>query len=343
MTNYRYDFDSIRQATPSELDAATNGEVDPAFPDWALRLEPGVSRSPLVVPQLNMTLFFKPSASFLSDLFLRDARASFLRLTPPPVSAELPSQWVHQKKKRWTGRGVRAVVIDTGFHQSEHRCFNFSNSSDCTDLENHGWKAVRMFRGFVGSIAPNTEIYGAKVSGTLGIKLGSVMSAMLWALQIKAHVCSLSIGDNRKPNEQPNEYFEKVISLLRSHGCVVFAAAGNLPWSEHVALSTYAACSQSISVGGATGVAPNSFAMPSGANGDRFHRIDCVGPFDRVYCADLPDMSVFSHTSAATAMCAATYALHLEASDFQDGLSSFLDACVHPAPGLGRGLIRSPS
>jgi subtilisin family serine protease len=344
MTSYRYDFDSIRTATLAELEAAASGEVDPLLADWAVRLEPNVSRSPLVVPELNMTMFFKPSGSFLGDLFLRDARASFLRLTPPPVSAELPNQWVETKKTKWTGRGVRAVVIDTGFHATEQRCFNFSNAHDCNDLENHGWKAARMFRGFVGSIAPNTQLYGAKVSGTLGIKLGSVMSALLWALQIKAHICSLSIGDNRKPDDVPNPYFQAAFSLLRSKGCLAFAAAGNVPWSDYVALSTYAACSDTIAVGGASGMAPNVFAMPSGENQDRYHRIDCVGPFDRVYCSDLPDMSVFSHTSAATAVAAATYALHLEASDLREseGLSSFFDACVHPAPGIGHGLVRSP-
>ena len=168
-----------------------------------------------------------------------------------------------------TGRGVRVAVVDSGIDtehpdlkgkvkesveivtEEGHLEFRPSTSGD---QAGHGTACA----GIITSIAPEVDLYSVKVLGPQGSGSGEMFLVGLdYAIKQKFHVINLSLGTTKR------DYFAAVHDLLdRAYhaGCVIVAAANNLPYPSYPSICT----SSVISVVKRAGEDPFNFAYRFG-------------------------------------------------------------------------------
>lgn len=141
-----------------------------------------------------------------------------------------------------TGRGVRVAVVDSGI-DTEHpdlkgkvkssvEAFadegriNFRESTS-GDQAGHGTACA----GIITSVAPDVDLYSVKVLGPNASGSGDMFLVGLdYAIKEKFKVINLSLGTTKR------DYFAPLHDLLdRAYqsGCIVVAAANNLPYPSY--------------------------------------------------------------------------------------------------------------
>lgn len=134
------------------------------------------------------------------------------------------------------GKGVKLVVIDTGIDMTHPELSGIlkggwnaiSTAATFNDDNGHGTHCSGTIAakdddaGVVG-VAPQIDLYGVKVldengSGTFD----DVIAGMLWAVENKMEVASMSLGAN-----SGNQALADAVEAMRKAGVILIAAAGN--------------------------------------------------------------------------------------------------------------------
>jgi len=179
--------------------------------------------------------------------------------------------------ERCTGRGVRVAIVDSGIDTehpdlkgkvresveavAEDGKINFHPSTS-GDQAGHGTACA----GIITSIAPNAELYSVKVLGPNASGSGDMFLVGLdYAIKQKFQVINLSLGTTKR------DYFGPLHDLLdRAYhaGCIVVAAANNLPYPSYPSIFS----SSVVSVVKRAGGDPFNFGYRYG------HVIELVAP-----------------------------------------------------------------
>ena len=193
----------------------------------------------------------------------------------------LPDLWSAIREdtswERCTGRGVRVAIVDSGIDTehpdlkgkvresveavAEDGKINFHPSTS-GDQAGHGTACA----GIISSVAPNAELYSVKVLGPNASGSGDMFLVGLdYAIKQKFHVINLSLGTTKR------DYFGPLHDLLdRAYhvGCIVVAAANNLPYPSYPSIFS----SSIVSVVKRAGGDPFNFGYRYG------HVIELVAP-----------------------------------------------------------------
>jgi len=179
------------------------------------------------------------------------------------AGTELPDLWSAIREdtswQRCTGRGVGVAIVDSGI-DTEHPDLKGKvqesveavtedgkivfKPSTTGDQAGHGTACA----GIISSVAPDAELYSVKVLGPNASGSGEMFLAGLdYAIKQKFHVINLSLGTTRR------EYFGPLHDLLdRAYhaGCIVVAAANNLPYPSYPSIFSSSVVSVIKRVGG---------------------------------------------------------------------------------------------
>lgn len=185
-----------------------------------------------------------------------------------------------QEDTRWkhcSGRGVRVAIVDSGVDTehpdlkgkvresveavTEEGKINFHPSTS-GDQAGHGTACA----GIITSLAPDAELYSVKVLGPNASGSGDMFLVGLdYAIKQKFQVINLSLGTTKR------DYFGPLHDLLdRAYhaGCIVVAAANNLPYPSYPSIFS----SSVVSVVKRAGGDPFNFGYRFG------HVIELVAP-----------------------------------------------------------------
>ena len=197
------------------------------------------------------------------------------------ASSAIPDLWSAIREdtswERCTGQGVRVAVVDSGIDTehpdltgkvresveavSEEGKINFHPSTS-GDQAGHGTACA----GIITSIAPNVDLYSVKVLGPNASGSGDMFLVGLdYAIKQKFQVINLSLGTTKR------DYFGPLHDLLdRAYhaGCIVVAAANNLPYPSYPSIFS----SSVVSVVKRAGGDPFNFGYRYG------HVIELVAP-----------------------------------------------------------------
>src|SRR5690349_19586891 len=158
-----------------------------------------------------------------------------------------------------TGRGVRVAVVDSGI-DTEHPALKGKikesveavaedgkivfKPSTSGDQAGHGTACA----GIITSVAPDVELYSVKVLGPNASGSGEMFLVGLdYAIKQKFQVINLSLGTTKR------EYFGPIHDLLdRAYhsGCIIVAAANNLPYPSYPSIFSSSVVSVIKRVGG---------------------------------------------------------------------------------------------
>lgn len=158
----------------------------------------------------------------------------------------LPDLWTAIREdtswERCTGRGVRVAIVDSGI-DTDHPDLKGKvresveaitedgkvvfKPSTTGDQAGHGTACA----GIISSVAPNAELYSVKVLGPNASGSGEMFLVGLdYAIKQKFQVINLSLGTTKR------DFFGPLHDLLdRAYhaGCIVVAAANNLPYPSY--------------------------------------------------------------------------------------------------------------
>src|SRR6266480_3952673 len=193
----------------------------------------------------------------------------------------LPDLWSAIREdtswERCTGRGVRVAIVDSGIDTehpdlkgkvresveavAEDGKIDFRPSTS-GDQAGHGTACA----GIILKVAPKVELYSVKVLGPNASGSGDMFLVGLdYAIKQKFQVINLSLGTTKR------EYFGPLHDLLdRAYhsGCIVVAAANNLPYPSYPSIFS----SSIVSVVKRAGGDPFNFGYRYG------HVIELVAP-----------------------------------------------------------------
>ncbi len=151
-------------------------------------------------------------------------------------------QAVGADRSAFTGKGVRLCVLDTGldlahpdFQGRQIITRSFVPDEGVEDANSHGTHCAgtaaggRSARGTPRyGVAPDADLMIGKVLGNNGAgRERDILTAMLWAIEERAAVISMSLGRAVQSGEGPSADYERVGSLALSRGALIVAAAGN--------------------------------------------------------------------------------------------------------------------
>lgn len=148
-------------------------------------------------------------------------------------------------QSRFSGRGVRVAVLDTGF-DLDHPDFvgrtvvsqSFIQGQAVSDLNGHGTHCIGTALGAqqpAGGVrrygcAFRGEIFAGKVLSNQGSGAdGGILAGINWAITNRCRVVSMSLGAPVQPGEPFSTIYENVAqrALRSSPGTLIVAAAGN--------------------------------------------------------------------------------------------------------------------
>lgn len=173
----------------------------------------------------------------------------FMFATGVPETDTAERTWgvaaVGARTSRFTGRGIRIAILDTGF-QLSHPDFqgrvvvarNFVSGGDATDVDDvrgHGSHCVGTAAGPAAKgnrprygVATEAEIYIGKVLNDRGQgQEFEILAGMEWAIEQRCHVISMSLGRAVRPGERHSVAYERVGRSALDAGLLIMAAAGN--------------------------------------------------------------------------------------------------------------------
>lgn len=302
---------------------------------------------------------------------------------PQPIASPTPStRAVDEATLTWglqaigisatypfSGKGVKVAVLDTGVDlrhpdlasrfRDGHNARNFIGGSTAQDGHGHGTHCIGTVGGPVNSrfgprygVAPDCEVLAGKVLSDAGSGFDDgIIDGIQWAIDMGAHVVSLSLGSARSQNGAFSELYERLAerALEGSPGTLIVAAAGNE--SERPAFTqpvgNPAACPSVIAV--AASDRDHRVAWFSCRAMDGIGRIDITAPgVDVLSAAAGGGTTRMNGTSMATPHVAGVAALRFEATPgttaraVWDGLVNEARPLGDPAD-FGAGLIQAPT
>ncbi len=269
-------------------------------------------------------------------------------------------------ESRFTGRGVRVAVLDTGM-DLQHPDFvgrtivsrSFVQGEAVQDGHGHGTHCIGTACGSRQpsrlpryGIATEAEIYAGKVLSNAGSGGDSgILAGIAWAIQNKCAVISMSLGAPTSVGQSYSRVYETVARRALAAGSLIVAAAGNESRrpGRIDPVSHPANCPSIISVAAvdsAFQIAPFS----CGGRNPNGGQVDLAGPGVNVY-SSLPRPRLngrLNGTSMATPHVAGIAALFAEANpDVRGGALGWLllqSARRLPLPtsDVGAGLVQAP-
>lgn len=269
---------------------------------------------------------------------------------------------------RFTGRGVRVAVLDTGI-DFNHPDFagrfpggadtqSFVSGEAVQDLHGHGTHCAGTIAGKAASsggmrysVAPDAELMIGKVLSNAGSGFDDqILDGIDWAADGGAQVISMSLGSRRKVGGAYADPYEAVASHLldMTPGVLIVAATGNesnRP-SYTSPVGNPAACPSIYSVGAVDRM--HRIASFSNCRMDSIGAVDFVAPGVAVYSARAGGGFVnMSGTSMATPHVAGIAALILEENPSYSAklAASRLKALCKPIGAeadFGYGLVQAP-
>lgn len=145
-------------------------------------------------------------------------------------------------RSKFTGRGIRVAILDTGFDFS-HPDFigraisskSFVPNEEAQDRQGHGTHCAGTSVGPRNAsghprygVAPDAELYIGKVLSNSGSGAESwILAGMEWAIASKCHVISMSLGRAVGLGEKPDPLYERAGRRALDNGSLIIAAAGN--------------------------------------------------------------------------------------------------------------------
>lgn len=139
---------------------------------------------------------------------------------------------------RYTGRGIRVAVLDTGF-DLQHADFrgrkivskSFVSGESVQDGHGHGTHCIGTACGFKDvngrryGVAYESTIFVGKVLSNAGSgSTAGILAGMEWAIVNQCQVISMSLGNNVPT---PSTAYETAGRRALQNGCLIVAAAGN--------------------------------------------------------------------------------------------------------------------
>ncbi len=296
------------------------------------------------------------------------ARAG-VALAEPPDESQLTwgLQVTRTAESRFTGRGIRVAVLDTGFDEG-HPDFtgrrittqSFVPGESAQDGHGHGTHCIGTACGPRQpgqlpryGIAYEAEIYAGKVLSNAGRGTDAgILAGIQWAISNGCQVISMSLGAPTELGESFSRTFETAARRALRAGTLIIAAAGNesdrrvgrIAPVAHPAncpsIMAVAALDQQLQVAWFSCGGLN----PSGG------QVDIGGPGVRVH-SSLPRPRLYgtsSGTSMATPHVAGLAALHAEANPGVVGgalgwlLLQSARRLELPTSDVGAGLVQAP-
>jgi len=213
----------------------------------------------------------------------------------PPASATWGLAAVGADVTRFTGKGIRLAVLDTGFDLA-HPDFvgrtivseSFVPGETVQDGQGHGTHCIGTACGPASpagqvryGVACEADIHAGKVLSNAGSGRESwILAGIEWAVGHKCEVISMSLGRAVQPGEPPDPFYERAGQFALDNGSLVIAAAGNESWRQFgiIAPVTAPANAETImavaAVDEAMAVAPFSCGGVNGSGGE----VSVAGP-----------------------------------------------------------------
>jgi len=268
----------------------------------------------------------------------------------------------------FTGKGVRVCVIDTGLDilhpdllkvDSKRRRSFVGDSTVMSPKCGHGTRCAGIVGGKVPaatgrrySVAPDAELFVAKVLGDDGISLEAIIAAIGWAVENDCAIVSMSLGDEfptTPHNVDPFDAVELAASAALEAGTLIVAGAGNDSMRPGLIQPVdHPANCKSIKAVGAIDHTMNVATYSNGRVVTGKAKVDIAAPgISR--SASYPDQyTTASGTSIATPFVAGVAALYREAyPDMKwEDLWQLMCDRAKKYPGhvaeLGAGLVQAP-
>jgi subtilisin family serine protease len=270
---------------------------------------------------------------------------------------------------RFTGRGIRLAVLDTGIDvdHSDFRgriapqnALSFVEGSDVRDRLGHGTHCAgiacgpaRSSQGPRYGVAPDVGIHIGKVinDGGVGAK-GWIIAGIDWAIKSRCQVISISIEDEVFPGTSFNQDYENAGRRALQNSVLIVAAAGNHSDRRNEPARPVAAPANcpSIMAVGSIGETRRVSNFSNGGVNPNGGEVNIVAPGESIH-SSFPSDSYFrdSGTSQAAPFVAGIAALFAEADSTARGqklgtlLQQFaLDIGAHPVD-AGTGLVQAPT
>jgi subtilisin family serine protease len=254
--------------------------------------------------------------------------------TLPPVESE--TTWGVQATKvitsRFSGRGIKVAVLDTGFDLT-HPDFigrkliskSFIENQEVQDAHGHGTHCIGTACGPLSppifpryGVAYDAEIYVGKVLSNEGS--GSdrqILAGITWAIANGCQVVSMSLGAATVLGQQYSKIFEAVGRRALRSGTLIIAAAGNeSSRPDNIApVSHPANCPSIMAVAALDSQLQVAYFSCGGLESNGGH-VDIAGPGVDVYSTWPMETryNTISGTSMATPHVAGIAALYAEAT-----------------------------
>lgn len=258
---------------------------------------------------------------------------------------------------RYTGRGIKVAVLDTGF-DLQHPDFrgrkivskSFVPGEGVQDENRHGTHCIGTACGFKDAngrrygVAYESTIFVGKVLSNAGSgSTTGILAGMEWAIINQCQVISMSLGNNVPT---PSPAYETIGRRALQNGCLIVAAAGNGRPTYTVGQP---ANSPSIMAVGAIGSSLQLASFSSRSGPDPGANVNIAGPGVAVYSSVPMNMGRYASlngTSMATPHTAGIAALYAQAYQARglrlwQLLTSRTRQLPLPASDVGTGLVQA--
>ncbi len=192
---------------------------------------------------------FRDGVNQLADQILKggEARAGLAAAGFEEAALTWGLQALGVDRTRFTGRGIKVAVLDTGLdfnhpdflnhpgvNRAQSRSF-VAEAPTAQDGHGHGTHCVGIVAGPAQpsqqpryGVAPDAEIYVGKVLDDSGRGIdGDILAGLQWAITSGCDLVSMSLGAPVAKGQAPSRVFEQAASRALDRGCLIMAAAGN--------------------------------------------------------------------------------------------------------------------
>jgi len=161
-----------------------------------------------------------------------------------PSSSEFTwgAQAIKLPNAKYTGKGIKIAVLDTGLNLS-HPDFSrlsiqsksFIKNLAVEDKNGHGTHCCGIAVGAINKktgqrygVAIDANLFVGKVLSNAGSGDDSgIIAGLEWAIENKCKVISMSLGSAVKPGETFSPAYERIAKTALTNNCIIVAAAGN--------------------------------------------------------------------------------------------------------------------